>query len=160
MTVATHRPPPPMMCERTDRKAYLHICSGILDIVPTSRRPAHTHRRELTLDEHVAVMADLFDLLSDPTRLRLLLELRERAEACVSDLAGVTDTTESAVSHALRLLRTAGLVAAERRGRHIYYRLADEHARVVLDATLTHFRTAHDTAPGRRSRSRPRPSVA
>jgi DNA-binding transcriptional ArsR family regulator len=105
-------------------------------------------------------MADLFDLLSDPTRLRLLLTLREHDEACVSDLAGVTNTTESAVSHALRLLRTAGLVDAERRGRHIYYRLADEHARVVLDATLTHLRDAHRASHAAQVRSRRRPSVA
>jgi DNA-binding transcriptional ArsR family regulator len=110
----------------------------------------------VSLDEHVAVMADLFDLLSDPTRLRLLLELRERDDACVSDLAGVTDATESAVSHALRLLRTAGLIAAERRGRHIYYRLADEHARVVLDATLAHLRTAHTTSTSRHAAARRR----
>jgi DNA-binding transcriptional ArsR family regulator len=124
-----------------------------------SRRPAHTHRRDITLDEHVGVMADLFDLLSDPTRLRLLLELRERDEVCVSELAGVTDTTESAVSHALRLLRTAGIVAPERRGRRVYYRLADEHARIVLDATLAHLHAAHLVST-RQPRARRRPSVA
>ena len=105
-------------------------------------------------------MADLFDMLSDPTRLRLLLQLREHDEACVSDLAGVTDTTESAVSHALRLLRTAGIVSTERRGRQIFYRLADEHARVVLDATLAHLRTAHAPSAGGQRRGRRRPSVA
>ncbi len=131
----------------------------MLDIGPTPRRPTHTHRRDLTLDEHVGVMADLFDLLSDPTRLRLLLELREQDEACVSELAGVTDTSESAVSHALRLMRAAGLVATERRGRHIYYRLADEHARVVLDATITHLRDAH-AGSAKPTRRRARPSVA
>jgi ArsR family transcriptional regulator, lead/cadmium/zinc/bismuth-responsive transcriptional repressor len=105
-------------------------------------------------------MAGLFDLLSDPTRLRLLLELRGRDEACVSDLAEVSGATESSVSHALRLLRTARLVASERRGRQIFYRLADEHARVVLDATLTHLRTAHAPSAAGRSRARRRPSVA
>jgi len=160
MTVGTHRPPPHATREGTGYHAYLHSCSGILDAVPTSRGPAHTHRRDLTLDEHVGVMADLFDLLSDPTRLRLLLELREHDEACVSDLAGVTDTTESAVSHALRLMRAAGLVATERRGRRIYYRLADEHARVVLDATLAHLRTAHTRSDAGQPRAPRRPSVA
>ncbi len=105
-------------------------------------------------------MAEMFDLLSDPTRLRLLLQLRETDEACVSDLAEVTDTTESAVSHALRLLRTAGIVATERRGRRIFYRLSDEHARVVLDATLDHLRVAHAASARGRRRTRSGRSVA
>jgi len=88
-------------------------------------------------------MAELFDLLSDPTRLRLLMQLRARVEACVSDLAAATGATETAVSHALRLLRAHDIVEAERRGRRIFYRLADEHARLVLDATVEHLQLMH-----------------
>jgi len=88
----------------------------------------------VSADEHVVVMAELFGVLSDPTRLRILLQLRAHDEACVSDLAAWTDVNESAVSHALRLMRAHGVVRSERRGRWIYYALADEHARVVIDA--------------------------
>ncbi len=97
----------------------------------------------MTADEHVTVMADLFNMLSDPTRLRLLMQLRAHDEACVTDLASWTNINESAVSHALRLLRANGIVESERRGRWIFYTLADEHARVVLDATTTHLETDH-----------------
>lgn len=88
-------------------------------------------------------MAELFDMLSDPTRLRILMQLRAHDEACVSDLAEWTDTDESAVSHALRLLRAYRIVESERRGRWMFYTLADEHARVVLDATLAHLESDH-----------------
>ena len=94
-------------------------------------------------DEHVGVMAELFDALSDPTRLRLLMQLRTHTDACVTDLAAWTNANESAVSHALRLLRAHGIVESERRGRWIFYSLADEHARVVLDATVAHLETDH-----------------
>jgi len=59
-------------------------------------------------------MAELFDALSDPTRLRILMQLRAHEEACVTDLAAWTNTNESAVSHALRLLRAHGIVESER----------------------------------------------
>jgi DNA-binding transcriptional ArsR family regulator len=108
-----------------------------------ARTTQHRHREGLTIEEHVVVMAELFDMLSDPTRLRILLHLRAHDEACVSDLADWTDTNESAVSHALRLLRAHGIVEPDRRGRRIFYSLADEHAHVVLDATIAHLEADH-----------------
>jgi ArsR family transcriptional regulator, lead/cadmium/zinc/bismuth-responsive transcriptional repressor len=126
-------------------QGYRNIRSDIVIAVPRTRTRSAKHRHDVsvTFDEHVVVMADLFDMLSDPTRLRLLLQLRSHDEACVSDLASWTGTGESAVSHALRLLRAHGIVESERRGRWIFYALADEHARVVLDATLAHLDADH-----------------
>jgi DNA-binding transcriptional ArsR family regulator len=111
--------------------------------MPRTRTTKHRHYKVVTVDEHVIVMAELFDMLSDPTRLRILMQLRVHDEACVSDLAAWTRTNESAVSHALRLLRSNGIVESERRGRWIFYTLVDEHARVVLDATTAHLETDH-----------------
>jgi DNA-binding transcriptional ArsR family regulator len=88
-------------------------------------------------------MADLFGMLADRTRLRLLIQLAERDEACVGDLARGAQMSESAVSHALRLLRAHGVVDLRRDGRFAYYSLADEHVRVLLDATIAHFDTQH-----------------
>jgi ArsR family transcriptional regulator, lead/cadmium/zinc/bismuth-responsive transcriptional repressor len=101
------------------------------------------HPRTITTDEHLELMADLFDMLSDPTRLRLLMQLREHGELCVGDLAAATGTNESALSHALRLLRAHDIVDARRDGRWIYYSLADEHVRLLLDATAEHFEREH-----------------
>jgi DNA-binding transcriptional ArsR family regulator len=88
-------------------------------------------------------MADLFGILSDPSRLRILMCLQDHADVCVGDLADWTGNSESAVSHALRLLRAHGIVESRREGRHIFYALVDEHVRVLLDATAEHFERAH-----------------
>ncbi len=74
---------------------------------------------------------------SDPTRLRLLWLLRD-GEQCVHVLVEALDVSQSAVSHQLRLLRDARLVAARRRGRHVFYRLADDHVRSLLDNAVSH----------------------
>jgi ArsR family transcriptional regulator, lead/cadmium/zinc/bismuth-responsive transcriptional repressor len=86
----------------------------------------------------VADLADVFALLGDPGRLRLLVALLEAGELCVCDLAAVTGMSESAVSHALRLLRAHRVVSVSRRGRMAYYRLDDGHVRMLLDLGLTH----------------------
>lgn len=104
-------------------------------------------------DGDVAELADIFGLLSDPGRLRVLVALLE-GEMCVCDLAVVAQTSESATSHHLRLLRAHRVVTARRAGRMAYYRLADAHVRMLLDVALTHvghapaaFHPEHPAAP-------------
>lgn len=86
-----------------------------------------------------------FGLLSDPSRLRLLVALLD-GEMCVCDLAAACGQSESGVSHALRLLRAHRVVAVRRSGRRAFYRLADAHVRMLLDLALTHH--AHATPLG------------
>jgi len=57
----------------------------------------------------------------------------EAGEMCVCDLAEVIGASESTVSHALRLLRTGGIVRNRREGRTIHYRLDDSHVRLLLE---------------------------
>jgi DNA-binding transcriptional ArsR family regulator len=84
-------------------------------------------------------MADVFGMLADPGRLRLLLALREERERTVSELVSRTGIAQSAVSHALRLLRAHRMVSVRRQGRHAYYAISDDHVRLLVDATLAHF---------------------
>jgi DNA-binding transcriptional ArsR family regulator len=139
----------PVTCTvaRRDRKqsslSHLHSCAGIVIVVPTVRRSRHRHARETPPDEHLALMADLFGLLADRTRLRLLMQLQQFDEVCVSDLAAEANISESAVSHALRLLRAHGLVDTRRDGRWVFYSLVDEHVHLLLDATLKHLERDH-----------------
>lgn len=76
-------------------------------------------------------LADLYGLLSNATRLKIVLALRAsakkdaRRELCVCDLAVVAGASKSMTSHQLRLLRTAGVVVPRRVGKMTYYRLAD-----------------------------------
>jgi ArsR family transcriptional regulator, lead/cadmium/zinc/bismuth-responsive transcriptional repressor len=92
-------------------------------------------------------LADLFKLLGDRTRVRILYALLEAGELCVCDLAETIKRPESRISHALRLLRTAGIVRNRRDGRMIYYSLDDSHVRLLLDLSLEHIR--HDAGPQR-----------
>jgi ArsR family transcriptional regulator, lead/cadmium/zinc/bismuth-responsive transcriptional repressor len=85
----------------------------------------------------VEAVADVFKLLGDPTRVRLVDAL-SHGERCVCDLAGLVKLSESAVSHQLRLLRTARLVRVRRAGRMAFYSLDDHHVVGLLHDTRKH----------------------
>lgn len=94
---------------------------------------------ESLIDVDVAVdLAEMFRLLGDPTRVRILFALLEAGELCVCDIAEVVETTDTKVSQAMRLLRSAGVVRNRRDGRNIFYRLDDGHVRVLLDLSREH----------------------
>lgn len=82
-------------------------------------------------------VAEIFKLLSDPTRVRILDAL-SHGERCVCDLASLVGISESAMSHQLRLLRTARLVRARRDGRQAFYDLDDHHVIGLLRDARKH----------------------
>lgn len=86
-------------------------------------RVAHARSRGLSADD-ASRLTSLLSLLADPVRVRILYALDEVEELCVGDLALALGATEDAVGYALRLLRTAGMVATRKAGRVVYYRLA------------------------------------
>ena len=77
--------------------------------------------------------AEVLDVLGEINRLSILLALQHAGDLCVSDLAVAVGMSDSAVSHALRLLRAHGVVTAHREGRLVRYRTADGLARRLLD---------------------------
>jgi ArsR family transcriptional regulator, lead/cadmium/zinc/bismuth-responsive transcriptional repressor len=85
----------------------------------------------------VASVAEVFKLLGDPTRVRLVDALTH-GERCVCDLATLIGLTESAVSHQLRLLRAARLVRVRRAGRLAFYSLDDHHVVGLVHDTRKH----------------------
>lgn len=93
-------------------------------------------RERLPDDATVGGMAAIFGLLGDASRLRLLVALRAAGELCVGDLAATIGMSESAASHALRLLRAHGVVRARRDGRLVRYALRDGHVRTLLDVAF------------------------
>lgn len=104
--------------------------------VDTSRVSAA--QEELVSVEDAEDLAACFRLLGDPKRVRILYALLEGGELCVCDIAATAEVPETTVSHAMRLLRTAGIVRNRRDGRMIYYRLDDAHVRVLLDVSKEH----------------------
>jgi DNA-binding transcriptional ArsR family regulator len=128
------------MSRRSDVRA-LDDCS----LRMVDRAKVATVRDAMPPEHDVIEAADVFALLGDPNRLRLLLALLEGGEMCVCDLAAAAGMSESAASHAVRWLRAHRIVSAPRRqGRMAYYRLEDAHVRMLLDVALSH--TQHTTA--------------
>ena len=87
----------------------------------------------------VSEAAELFSLLGDSSRLRILQAL-SITELCVCDLAAILNVSSSAVSHQLRLMRTKGLVRYRKEGKIAYYSLADNHVQDVLSNTFEHLK--------------------
>lgn len=108
---------------------------GVPDGDPSRVREA---RRRLVSPTEAQQLADWFRLLGDPTRTRLLYALLEVGELCVCDLAAAVDASGTSVSHALRLLRASGVVSNHRADRQVFYRLADDHVRLLLDLSRVH----------------------
>ncbi len=88
-------------------------------------------------DDVIYAMAESFSALADATRLRILMLLLE-SEHCVGDLASHLSVSQSAVSHQLRLLRSLNIVRYRKDGREVFYDLADDHVRDILNRTLEH----------------------
>jgi DNA-binding transcriptional ArsR family regulator len=99
--------------------------------VVTSVRP------ELVSLRAAEALAATFSVLGDPTRVRLLDALAAQ-ELCVCELAELVGISESAVSHQLRLLRSLRLVRSRRNGRMVFYRLDDNHIRLLLEQGRRH----------------------
>ncbi|WP_374709487.1 ArsR/SmtB family transcription factor [Massilia scottii] len=88
-------------------------------------------------DASIAQLADLFHLLGDPTRLRIVLSCLAGPIA-VGDIAAGLQLSSSLVSHHLRLLRAARIVKAGRQGKQVFYSTADAHISGVLTDMLDH----------------------
>jgi DNA-binding transcriptional ArsR family regulator len=88
-------------------------------------------------DTDIAQLADLFHLLGDPTRLRIVLSCLP-APIAVGDIATQLQLSSSLVSHHLRLLRAARIVKSERQGKQVFYTAADAHISGVLADMLEH----------------------
>ena len=101
--------------------------------------PEHVDAVRATMPEpaDIADLADVFGLLGEPNRVRLLIALLD-GPMCVRDLAAAIRLSESAVSHALRLLRAHRVVDVRRDGRVAFYEIADSHVQHLLEIGLEH----------------------
>ncbi len=99
------------------------------------QRVAHAKSRLPSADD-AARLTGLLSMMADPVRLRLIYALDVAEELCVGDLALALEVSEDSVSYALRLLRSAGLVATRKQGRVVYNRLADNFPEPLRDTCL------------------------
>jgi len=88
-------------------------------------------------DERLDRLAIIYRMLGDPTRLKILMALKQ-VEMCVCDIAAFLGISESAVSHQLRRLRETAMVRNRRDGQVLYYSLNDSHVETLLDVGIDH----------------------
>ena len=102
---------------------------------PDKVRMACLHR----VDSETALeLAEVFKVLGDQTRIKILSLLAAEEELCVCDIAEALEMGQSAISHQLKLLKSAMLVSARREGKQMIYSLADEHVRTIIAMGVEH----------------------
>ena len=87
--------------------------------------------------DRVFDLAELFKIFGDSTRLRIMSALLNH-ELCVCDISEVLEMNQSAISHQLRVLRTAGLIKVRRCGKSAFYSLDDDHVRKIIEMGFEH----------------------
>ena len=94
-------------------------------------------RAGLPDEDELYDLAELFKVFGDSTRIRISYVLFQ-SELCVCDLAEALQMTQSAISHQLKILKQAKLVTGRREGKSVFYALADDHVRSIIDQGREH----------------------
>ena len=94
-------------------------------------------RERMPDEDDLCDLAEIFKVFGDSTRIRILYVLLE-SEMCVCDIAQLLNMTQSAISHQLRILKNSKLVKSRREGKSVFYSLADEHVRTIMDQGREH----------------------
>ena len=111
----------------------LHICDcdviheELVEDTRSKMKPEHDYDK----------LAALFKMFDDKTRVMILHAL-EQNEMCVCDLAVLLGKTKSAISHQLKALRLTNMVKYRREAQIVYYSLADDHIKEILDIGFSH----------------------
>ena len=88
-------------------------------------------------DDLLFELAEVFKIFGDSTRIKIIYALK-LSELCVSDLAFITNSSDSAISHQLRILKQAKLVKSRKEGKAVYYSLKDEHVIKLFEIGREH----------------------
>lgn len=88
-------------------------------------------------DDVLLDIADFYKALSDSTRIKIINLLKDN-ELCVCDISAILNLTKSTVSHQLKNLRELNLIKNQKRGKEVWYSLADEHVKEVFEISLIH----------------------
>ncbi len=96
-------------------------------------------RKQMVAEKEVDAMSEIFSMFGDSTRLKIMNALFA-GELCVSDLASLLEMSTSAISHQLSNLKKTKLVVTRKRGKNVYYSMADEHIYNIYKMALEHVR--------------------
>ncbi len=109
------------------------------DVVDEAK--VHKVKDKMPKDELLFDLAELFKVFGDSTRMKIICALLEE-ELCVGDIAVITNSTSSAISHQLRVLKQAKLVKYRKEGKSVYYSLDDEHVKQIFEKGREHIEEA------------------
>ncbi len=96
-------------------------------------------RSEMPSEETLYELADFFKIFGDSTRMNILFAI-DSEPMCVCDIAELLGMTKSAVSHQLKVLRQSDIVTYRKSGKNVFYALADEHVRDIIEKALDHIK--------------------
>ena len=113
---------------------------------PCMVEDARKHRLD---DETSLRLAEIFKILGDTTRIKLLSLLAVKKEMCVCDIADALEMGQSAISHQLRVLRGARLVKFRKEGKEAWYSLDDDHVVRLMNQGLEHVSESMQTSSGK-----------
>ena len=84
-------------------------------------------------------LSDFFKIFGDSTRISILFAI-DGEPMCVCDIAELLGMTKSAVSHQLKILRQSALITYKKSGKNVFYTLADDHVRDIIEKALEHIK--------------------
>ncbi len=90
-------------------------------------------------DELLYDLSDFFKIFGDSTRMSILFAI-DGEPMCVCDIAELLGMTKSAVSHQLKILRQSDLITYRKSGKNVFYTLADDHVRDIIEKALEHIK--------------------
>ena len=94
-------------------------------------------KNKMLSDDLLFDISEVFKIFGDSTRMKIIYALK-LSELCVCDLAYITNSTQSAISHQLRILKQAKLVKSRKDGKVVYYSLKDEHVIKLFEIGREH----------------------
>ncbi len=115
------------MEQDVERCEYMYVHQDVVNKV----------KQEMPQDETLYDLAELFKVFGDSTRIKILYALFE-AELCVCDIAQLLSVSQTAVSHQLRVLKNNKLVKFRKEGKNVFYSLADDHVRRIINQGIEH----------------------
>ena len=113
--------------QEVERCEYMYVHQDVVNKV----------KQDMPQDETLYDLAELFKVFVDSTRIKILYALFE-AELCVCDIAQLLSVSQTAVSHQLRVLKNNKLVKFRKEGKNVFYSLADDHVRRIIDQGIEH----------------------
>lgn len=113
--------------QEVERCEYMYVHQDVVNKV----------KQDMPQDETLYDLAEVFKVFGDSTRIKILYALFE-AELCVCDIAQLLSVSQTAVSHQLRVLKNNKLVKFRKEGKNVFYSLADDHVRRIIDQGIEH----------------------